>query len=30
LMKMGIAAVFGPGTPISDIVSKVEEIVGQR
>ncbi|HCI29361.1 MAG TPA: cobalamin B12-binding domain-containing protein [Fervidobacterium sp.] len=30
LMKMGIAAVFGPGTPISDIVNKVKEIVGQE
>ncbi|AMW33181.1 methylmalonyl-CoA mutase, C-terminal domain [Fervidobacterium changbaicum] len=29
LLKMGIAAVFGPGTPISEIVKKVQEVVGQ-
>ncbi len=28
LENQGIAAVFGPGTSISDIVSKVKEIVG--
>ena len=28
LENQGIAAVFGPGTSISEIVSKVKEIVG--
>lgn len=29
LTSQGIAAVFGPGTSIADIVSKVKEIVGE-
>jgi methylmalonyl-CoA mutase C-terminal domain/subunit len=29
LIKMGIKAVFGPGTPISEVVKKVQEVVGQ-
>ncbi len=29
LMTLGVAAVFGPGTPIKDIVSRVNEIVAQ-
>jgi len=29
LLKMGIKAVFGPGTPISEVVKKVQEVVGQ-
>ncbi|ODN30108.1 cobalamin B12-binding domain-containing protein [Fervidobacterium thailandense] len=28
LLKMGIKAVFGPGTPISEIVKKIEEVLG--
>ena len=29
LLSQGVAAVFGPGTPLQDIVSRVNEIVGR-
>ncbi|ABS61169.1 MULTISPECIES: cobalamin B12-binding domain-containing protein [Fervidobacterium] len=29
LLKMGIKAVFGPGTPISEVVEKINEVVKQ-
>lgn len=28
LLRMGIKAVFGPGTPISDVVKKIREVLG--
>lgn len=29
LLKMGIKAVFGPGTPISEVVNKIKEVLEQ-
>lgn len=30
LARMGIKAVFGPGTPIAEIVKKIEEVLGVK
>lgn len=30
LMRTGVIAVFGPGTPLSEIVGRVKEVIGAR
>ncbi len=30
LLKSGVVAVFGPGTPLAEIVGKVKEVVGSK